>query len=297
MRSCDVRGVGPGVSKDYGNALWGGGVAIHGDHATGDFYNVSFTDLHAGFGSAFWVGESSDDGVESSVRFFGCQILRNSAADGGAVFVIGWDFVRAEIHDCLFANNPGTALLDWFSGDMRIVRCTFRENTGSPIFPFYGSAVVIHSVASKLVSISDSLFERNISPEESDNGGALTLAQGHMVLTNVSFLANTAFSVLGGAALDVRKGAKVTMMNCFALGNVANGNHVLAVADSELEVINCECQCVGGGRVAACVFPSSILLSWRTSGAGPNRAFSHFCPPSSLLRVSIFQCSLALLST
>ena len=223
---------------------------MEGELATGDFYNVSFTDLHGGFGSAFYVGQSSDDDVASSVRFFGCQILRNSAREKFPVFVVGWNFIRAELHDCLFANNEGTALLVWWSGDVRIVRCTFRENTGSPAFPDFGSAVVIHNIASRSVSISDSLFERNIATPESNSGGALTLAQGTMLLTNVSFLANTALSVAGGAALDIQKGAKVTMINCFALGNDAKtanrgGFYLL---DSQLEVINSECQRVGRGR-------------------------------------------------
>jgi hypothetical protein len=59
MRSCDVRGGGPGVSKQYGNAYHSAGVWIEGDYSIGEFYNVSFTDLRATLMSALYAQGSS----------------------------------------------------------------------------------------------------------------------------------------------------------------------------------------------------------------------------------------------
>ena len=121
---------------------------------------------------------------------------------------IGWFYIRAEFHDCLFKNNDRTALLTYFNGDVKIVRTTFLENTGSDgqYFP-YGAAIVMQpGLTTSQVSISDSAFIRN-NGHAGGSGGALSFAVGRLLLTNVSFLANTAQNSGGGGAFDIQGGA------------------------------------------------------------------------------------------
>jgi hypothetical protein len=210
MRSCDVIGGGPGVSEQFGNAFMGAGVFVEGAYSAGDFYNCSFTKWHATYHSAIYAQGSTTEENAVKVRLAGCTFSRNSARYSGVV-CIGWSYVRAEIYDCIFENNDGMVLVMFYNSDSQIGLCTW---TG------YGSAVVIAPASYGAVSISDSVFERNIGDIEF-SGGALTLARGAVRLENVSFIANTALPIDGGAALDVQSGARVTASNCFALANVA----------------------------------------------------------------------------
>ena len=233
MRSCEITG---------GNAFYAAGVYVHGDYSVGEFYNVSFTDLSAAMSTALYAQGSTSEESGILIKFAGCQFLRNLAVAANIV-TIGWDFVRAEISDCFFANNDGCTLSLWFATDSQIARCVFRENTGSPnSWPGYGSAVVIHPLGSKVVSITDSRFERNTGDAKL-SGGALTLSQGGVLMNNVSFLANTALGFDGGAPFEVRAGAKVIATNCFALANVGNQFGAgFFVSSGELTIINSTCQ-------------------------------------------------------
>jgi hypothetical protein len=241
MRSCDVRGGGPGVSEVFGNAYLGGGVYVEGDYSTGDLYNVSFTDLRATFYSALVAVSSTTEEGGVKIRLAGCQFLRNSAV--AHVVMIGWAHVRAEFYDCFFANNDGIALTTWGNADSQIKTCIFRENSGSTnSWPGYGGAVVIAPAADAVVSVSDSLFQGNIG-SAAFAGGALTMAVGYAHLENVSFIANAALMLDGGSAFNLENGAKVTATNCFALANEASGARAggFAVSSAVLTVINSEC--------------------------------------------------------
>ena len=242
MRSCDVRG-GPGVNTHFGNAYMAAGVFVYDDDSTGDFYNVSFSQLRATYHSALFAQGGDEEEHAVKVRFFGCVFSRNSAVMGSVT--IGWVYVQSEFYDCLFEKNDGVALMMLWSGDSQLVRCTFRENTGADDgWQGYGSAVILQPMSSKQVVISDSVFERNTGAAGGSSGGALTVMAGSILLSAVSFLANTALSTAGGAALDVQSGSKVTAIDCFALANVGAGNRAggFNVMDSELTVINSECR-------------------------------------------------------
>ena len=178
------------------------------------------------------------------IRLAGCSFLRNSAEAN--TVTIGWSYVRAEIYDCLFANNDGNALFMEGNADSQIRNCVFRENTGSEnSWPGSGAAVVIRPRSDRTVSISDTLFEANVGVSDFA-GGALALAAGFMRMNNVSFLSNTAKSFDGGGAFHIYSGAKVTVTNSFALGNVGllQGG-CFNVADSALTVINSKSPRVG----------------------------------------------------
>jgi hypothetical protein len=132
MRSCDIRGRGGSGSTEYSDAYRAGAVGVYDDESSGEFYNCSFTDLCASFGSAFHVAESITKEAASRVKFVGSQFLRNSALQAGVVYV-AWAFTLLDFHDCLFANNDGLALLTWYNGETTIVRTVFRENTGGGV--------------------------------------------------------------------------------------------------------------------------------------------------------------------
>ena len=241
MRSCDVRGGGPGRTM-FGNANNAGGVMVNGDDSIGDFYNVSFIGLRSTNAAALYAqGSSGDEERVTKVRLFGCSFLRNSAKTASTI-LIGWTGITAEFYDCLFEKNDGLAIATWISGDLTFARCIFRMNSGTGAsWPPYGSAFFFSSSPGSLTSISDSVFERN-SGDASGSGASVTF-ESDARLTNVSFLANSAFSGDGGAALDIHGGAKVTAINCIAIGNVgpsfAGG---FVVEGSELIAINSECQ-------------------------------------------------------
>ena len=247
MRSCDVRGGGRGVSG-YGSAYMGAGVYVEGDYSVGEFYNVSFTDIHGTVMSALYVQGSTTEEGGIFVRLAGCQFLRNSA--DASVVTIGWDYVRAEIYDTLFANNVGCALTTPFVYSAKIVRCVFRENTGSTnSWPGSAAAVVLEPSIGYGVSIFDSLFERNfgILPY---TGGALTVKGGSALvyMENLTFVANYAQDADdGGATFDLKSGARVTAINCLALANIGEQGGGFVVYDSTLRVINSKCNRAGGG--------------------------------------------------
>ena len=236
MRSCDITG---------GSAFYAAGVYVHGDYSAGEFYNCSFTDLNGKFTTALYAQGSTAEESGITIRLAGCQFLRNVAV--ACIVAIGWDYVRAEIYDCTFANNDGPTLVMWYNADSQIVRCVFRDNIGTGnSFPGYGSAVVIQPLANAVVSISDTIFTGNIG-DVAFSGGALTLAQGVVLMENVSFLANTAQGFDGGAAFEVQ-GAKVTATNCFARANVGNQfGGGFFVGSGELTLINSTCQRFGAG--------------------------------------------------
>ena len=182
------------------------------------------------------------------VRLFECQFVRNIAVRAGVVLML-WMRVHFEFYDCLFYRNEGAALMTWAVGDSQIVRCVFRENLGSgeAVWPGFGSAVVLTAFSDVLISISDSFFERNIGHAGGTSGGPLTLRTSFSLLTNVSFVSNTAMTPEGGATFDVQVGAKATLINCFALGNVAPTSiGGFNVKDSQLTVINSKYQRVIG---------------------------------------------------
>ena len=193
---------------------------------------------------ANFVAGSTTEESGIFIRLAGCSFLRNSA-DANTV-AIAFEYVRAEIYDCLFANNDGNALLMWFNADSKIYNCVFRENTGSGnSWPGFGAAVVINPRADATVSISDTLFEANVGVSEG-TGGALTLTTGFVRLDNVRFLSNTASHFDGGGAFDVQAGAKVTATKCFALGNVGlSSGGGFNVIDSTLTVMNSKSPRVG----------------------------------------------------
>ena len=251
MRSCDINGGAQG-STYFGNAFQAGGVSVNGDDVRADFFNVSFIGLRATYAGALYAqGASGDEEHATKLRFFECFFLRNTAAlaaIGGVL--MGWTGIQSEFYDTLFEANDGVALIGWNNGDCKLVRCVFRGNKGcGKTWPVYGSAVYFNSQG--LVTITDSLFERNIG-DDSGTGAALTL-EGVAHLSNVSFLENYAANSGGGAALDVHSAAKVTAINCFALGNSGSSYAgTLHVLESEFTVINSECQMIGGGEITFC---------------------------------------------
>ena len=240
MRSCDVLG---GGGPDVRNAYMAGGMMISDDDSTADFHNVTWSDLRAGmYIPAVYAQGSIDEEHAIIVNFYGCRILHNSAPAGAAV-LIGWTGVLAAFYDCLFENNDGTALATWSSADVQIVRCTFRGNIGSGEFwPEYSAAVVLVPLASKTTLIFDSVFERNIGSAvgSSGGGGALAIQGATVLLSNTSFLANTVLNAgYGGGAFHALGGAKVTVIDSFALANLASqSGGAVQVDDSELTVIN-----------------------------------------------------------
>ena len=86
------------------------------------------------------------------------------------------------------------------------------------------------------------------------------MAAGFITLNNVSFLSNMARSA--AAAFDVKPGAKVTAVNCFALANVASDlagcfsvdSAMLTVINSKCFYQNCDC---------AILLP---IVMWRCGG-------------------------------
>ena len=260
MRSCDVRGGGPGVSELYGNAYYGGGVIIDGGYSVGDFYNVTFIGLRATYGGALHAGYGSGKEDAVKVRLFGCQFLRNSAASIGVV-CMWWYYTQFEFYDSLFANNDRGAVFTYGAGAGQIVRCTFRENSGSDnSFPGSGAASLFSSMPGELTSISDSIFLRNTGHIGGSGGGALALSRS-VLLSNVSFLANTALGQGGGGAFHLGSGCVVTVVNCFALGNVgANTGGGFRVEDSELTVINSTCHCLAKKKREE---ETHAIVSWR----------------------------------
>ncbi len=188
----------------------------------------------------------------------GSTFLRNRGGNGGAIGTLGGDGTGPAngltIRDSVFIGNETQARVSSFGatggaiyvdgsgdGEVRIERCTFRDNVG-----WAGGA--IHSVmyqSPQALVIADSTFLENRTT--GGNGGAIYHQDGALTFTGSLVAGNGAFSQGGGLWLYHPTAATVT--NVTFTGNRAEG----AVAPSGYAI---------GGAFS--IYPS-----------GPNVTLSH----------------------
>ena len=225
-----------------------GNVELYGPGTTGDFYNVTFRDLHAWVAPALggWWGEPDDPLVYNC---YGCKFIHCTSGLEIGTAVVGWWSVVGDFYDCLWYQNTGMALLVYESSmpnddhKTEIVRCRFIENVGSTnSWPGTGAVLVV--MAGGLATVVDTVFLRNTSPEDGtvqaeviDGGAACALSGAAILFRNVSFLSNKAYN---GGAFAAHIGAKLTCINCVAVGNSAHSQNgaFMIKGESELTVIN-----------------------------------------------------------
>ena len=228
MRSCAIRGGGPGVEL---NAYEGGGVMVVDAGSTGKFFDVVFSNLVATYGACAY-GKGYSGMIEA--HFFGCQFLDSAVTSGtGTVFFWSED-TTGSLFDCLFERNMGAALSIIDAGDIfTIVRCTFRDNVGSTVswLSSAGAGGLVVAYGSSTAEVTDCIFERNRAAQGNNGGGMSVYNQAAATLRNVSFLSNEG-GALGGS-LTVGSSASVVCIECSSLGGVADrANHIVVVASS-----------------------------------------------------------------
>ena len=70
--------------------------------------------------SALYAQGSTTEESGIFIRLAGCSFLRNSVTTAN-VICIGWEYVRAEISDSLFANNKDNALFMYDNANSQII--------------------------------------------------------------------------------------------------------------------------------------------------------------------------------
>ena len=224
VRSCDIRGGGPGVDPLLGNAYVGGGVYLGGPGTTGEFHDVVFSNHLASWGGILLAEAGAPDAMVE-VHFFGCKFLDSGVnSNGNSAVLIGFDYVKSSFYACLFEGNRDAALLLCAVIDVvPIVQCIFRENVGSasPYLPGAGAGGLVVSYNSN-AEVIDSVFERNSGAQGNDGGGMSVYNGASATLRNVSFLANDAPSGQGGS-FTVTASSSLVCIKCYSLDAKANG--------------------------------------------------------------------------
>ena len=178
------------------------------------------------------IGRGSSDGApwvhgagvycdeESNPRISNC-IIRNNEVPiaGGGIYC-----VNAEIADCQVVENivffEGFGAGIWSSGNLKVVGCVFRANSG-----FGDTGHVGGGIAAYRAVIADCLFEDNVARGfQGAQGGAISIGEGS--IDNCTFTGNSARasnrSPSGGA---VSVAGTVAISNCVLADNVASGNN------------------------------------------------------------------------
>ena len=252
MSWCDIIG---------GRAFFG---AIHFGEGgmTGDLFNVKFQGNYGVHGAAVSLWQGASSGVV--VNFYACEFYHNTALNTATIFV-GWSNIAAYLYDCIFENNHGMAV-QYTSADGKIVRCAFRDNTGTTAsWPGAGSVVYLGppgTLFGEPVDVYDSVFERNVGGI-GQPGGALCADGASSTWRNLTFVSNWgqnggAFALkniadvtligssshldstpLQGGAVHLDGGSKLRMFNSTISEPFASyGAHCYAMSESIFEAVN-----------------------------------------------------------
>ena len=101
VRSCDIRGGGPGIDPFVGNAYQGGGLYVGNAGSTGAFYDVVFSNHNAAWGAIIDVYEQAE------AHFFGCKFLDSAANSNGVGCVyMGFPNVKGSFSDWCVPQRP-----------------------------------------------------------------------------------------------------------------------------------------------------------------------------------------------
>ena len=254
MRSCEIRGGNHPVSKFYGNAFVGAGISFSGYETSGALYNVTFRNLIAAWGAAIMIEGPQ---CEANVDCFDCVFVDNIARQGGVVtpLLTGGGFTN--FYDTVWERNKGGAFFS-IVGPSKIVRNKFYDNVGLGNPEFKAGGVVINwATYDGDLSITDTIFERNIGGDSLDGTVITCITGGRTTLNNVSFIANTGY--VGGVAA-VKSNSKLTMIACYAYENRATQHSSAIYGDSsEIVLINSTfAKSVGEwdawGKIVKCTF-------------------------------------------
>jgi len=177
-----------------------------------------------GVGGALWL-----ESVDAEVSF--CSFLECFAvAHGGAIWL---DSGSIALEDSMFADNEGydlTGTCVFLDSDVDLARCGFVGNQcecGS------GGALYIQVQGTNVVSIRDSLFERNRAPE----GGAICVRRGFADVLRCEFHANRTGGgyfwergeggglFVGGLPGSAPGGVDARVSRCVFAKNLATGHY------------------------------------------------------------------------
>lgn len=145
--------------------------------------------------------------VENEARFVRCEFRDNSSTEGGSgMYIVGG---QPEIVDCVFENNTaqqvGGAIANIVSRPT-IARCLFKGNRARDGAAFHND--------SGLWPMTDCVFIDNVA---TDNGGAISIVNGFIDVTNCVFTNNRARR--GGAIVNLR--GFPNFVNCSFVENFA----------------------------------------------------------------------------
>ena len=284
IRSCDIRGGGPGIDPYGQNAYGGGAIWLLGDGvgATGAFHDVVFSNFRGNWGSIIGVYDAGGADAMVEAHFFGCQFLDSTSFDGvGAIYLFdGPTGVKAGFYDCLFERNSGSTInLTFMANAVLIVRCIFRENVGTTnaYYPTAGAGGLLVGYGSN-AEVIDCVFERNLGPQGNDGGGMSVYNGGSAIVRNTSFLSNESPGGFGGS-FTVTASSSLVCIECYVgdqdIKQFSSFNIALISGGSSLVMYNSTFAettssdkgfSIGGGSSAA--FYNSIFRDMVWNGGG-----------------------------
>jgi predicted outer membrane repeat protein len=240
-----------------GTALKGGAISAIGSGSNLSINGSTFSSNQAQQSGGFLFAE------DANISVYATQIAENSAAEGGAISVIGSE-AELSMYETTFSSNAaqeigGAVYLD--SANASLMESTFIGNES-----IYGGALAIVGDQSN-VAISQGVFNDNgDSPETANyscNGGSIYHAGGQLTIHDgTSFNLNRGLS--GGAIAVADASASLSVENASFTQNTASvkGGAITSTAGSVVvensTFENCSAEEFGG---AIAIFDSDYILS------------------------------------
>ncbi|WP_304124224.1 hypothetical protein [Methanosphaera cuniculi] len=202
------------------------GVMFGGGHVTLLINECIFTNNSGKIGSVIF-----STGKESKINITNSQFYNNQAKLRAGVLHIGGENSIAYITNCSFKNNKvnttdvignygcGGAIYLGAISNLTLLNCNFSNNSA-----VNGSC--IYTAHSAFINISNSNFNNNMAnnkdaPNNASRGGAITLGSGKGVITNTTFINNTATFA---GAISINSGNITDIADCTFINNYAS-NH------------------------------------------------------------------------
>ncbi|MHC4474860.1 MAG: right-handed parallel beta-helix repeat-containing protein [Planctomycetota bacterium] len=208
---------------------------------------------------------------DSTLTLQNCTFVANSGS-GSSGAMSRWDALDriAEISNCNFTGNWGTALAGW---DVALTNCQFNSNAG-------GGGGAFYSYGTSNNSLTDCVFNNNTS--DSAGGGICTGGSDtNTTLSNCIFINNTA-EYWGGGIYNC---GTITLTNCTFIGNSTKtarpmfgngggGGMFTQCTGKDPTLINCtfidnySAATEGGGMYAELLVPTLVNCTFAGNHAG-----------------------------
>jgi len=197
-------------------------------------------------------------------------------SDGGGTAYFGGGLIALDsapiISNCIFEDNyaqMGGAGLDTWNSSPIIISCIFRRNVSVA-----GGAIRFRD---SFVTITDSIFEDNISSGDNPKGAGVYAWNTTITVRHTEFLNNISNGIGGGfSAIN----GDVTLEDCVFSGNRAVNGGAISNDGAELTISNCKLFLKGGRAPPVEILAAIVrqyLFGYTVFTDGPTIHFQYMC--------------------